>query len=90
MLPVNDIDTGGTVDTYGLDAGKAGAAAAVAVPRRRCRRTRTGDTVRVLVENGVGTPDLVEQARTKLVDDGFQFINGGNAPTFSRPSRASS
>ena len=36
----------------------------------------------MLVENGVGTPGLVEQARAKLVDDGFRFINGGNASTF--------
>ena len=36
----------------------------------------------MLVENGVGTPGLVEQARTKLVDDGFRFVNGGNAAEF--------
>ena len=27
-----------------------------------------GESLRVLVENGVGTPGLVEKARTKLVD----------------------
>ena len=37
---------------------------------------------RVLVENGVGTPGLVSQARAKLVDDGFRFIDGGNASSF--------
>ena len=38
--------------------------------------------LRVLVENGVGTPGLVEKARAKLVDDGFRFVNGGNAASF--------
>jgi hypothetical protein len=42
-----------------------------------------GETLRVLVENGVGTPGLVEKARTKLVDAGFRFVNGGNASPFS-------
>ncbi len=35
------------------------------------------------MENGVGTPGLVEKARTKLVAAGFQFINGGNASPFN-------
>ena len=48
----------------------------------RCSRTH-GQTVRVLVENGVGTPGLIEKARTKLVDEGFRFINGGNASPFN-------
>ena len=38
--------------------------------------------MRVLVENGVGTPGLVEKARAKLVDAGFRFLNGGNASSF--------
>jgi hypothetical protein len=44
-------------------------------------RDPSGQAVRVLVENGVGTPDLVERARARLVDDGFRFVNGGNAAT---------
>jgi len=39
--------------------------------------------LRVLVENGVGTPGLVEQARSKLVTAGFRFVNGGNAADFT-------
>jgi len=42
-----------------------------------------GESLRVLVENGVGTPGLVEKARTKLVASGFRFINGGNASPFN-------
>ena len=52
------------------------------------QKDRTGDTVRVLVENGVGTPDLVLKARAKLVDDGFRFITGGNSSELSPTARS--
>jgi LytR cell envelope-related transcriptional attenuator/LytR_cpsA_psr family len=82
VLPVNDIDTGDTVDTYGLDSAKTGALMqSLFAPS--LQKDRTGDTVRVLVENGIGTPDLVAAARVKLVNDGFQFITGGNASDLS-------
>jgi hypothetical protein len=35
------------------------------------------------VENGVGTPDLIVPARSKLVALGLRFINGGNAANLS-------
>jgi hypothetical protein len=82
VLPVNAIDTGGSVPTYGLNAGDAEAALRDKFPGA-LQKDATGGVVRVLVENGVGTPGLVEQARTKLVDAGFQFKNGGNASPFS-------
>jgi hypothetical protein len=82
VLPVNDIDTGDTVDTYGLDSAKAGALLQ-SLFASSLQKDRTGDTVRVLVENGIGTPDLVAAARAKLVGDGFQFITGGNAADLS-------
>ena len=42
-----------------------------------------GDQITVLVQNGVGTPGLVEdKAATKLRDDGYEFLNGGNANEF--------
>jgi len=82
VLPVNNFDTGGTVDTYGLDSAKA-SALLQSLFAPSLQKDRTGDTVRVLVENGIGTPDLVTAARTKLVKDGFQFITGGNASAFS-------
>jgi anionic cell wall polymer biosynthesis LytR-Cps2A-Psr (LCP) family protein len=82
VLPVNDIDTGDTVDTYGVDSSKAGTLLQ-SMFGPSLQKDPTGDTVRVLVENGVGTPDLVEKARTKLVRDGFRFINGGNSSGLS-------
>jgi anionic cell wall polymer biosynthesis LytR-Cps2A-Psr (LCP) family protein len=82
VLPVNDIDTGDTVDTYGLDSAKAGPLLQ-SLFAASLQKDRTGDTVRVLVENGIGTPDLVTAARGHLVKDGFQFITGGNASDLS-------
>jgi hypothetical protein len=38
----------------------------------------------VLVQNGVGTPGLGEQARHLLVDAGMRFVSGGNAATLGR------
>jgi anionic cell wall polymer biosynthesis LytR-Cps2A-Psr (LCP) family protein len=87
VLPVNNIDTGDTVDTYGLDSSKANTLLqSLFAPS--LQKDPTGDTVRVLVENGVGTPDLLSSARSKLVDDGFRFITGGNAAELS-PTDAS-
>ena len=40
-----------------------------------------GGPVRVLVQNGVGTPGLVDKARTKLVKAGFRFVNGKTRPS---------
>jgi anionic cell wall polymer biosynthesis LytR-Cps2A-Psr (LCP) family protein len=87
VLPVNNIDTGDTVDTYGLDSSKANTLLqSLFAPS--LQQDPTGDTVRVLVENGVGTPDLLVSARSKLVNDGFRFITGGNAAELS-PTDAS-
>jgi hypothetical protein len=82
VLPVNEIDTGGPVPSYGLNAGDADAALRDKFPGA-LQKDASGGVVRVLVENGVGTPGLVEQARSKLVDAGFQFKNGGNASPFT-------
>lgn len=80
-LPVNEIDTGGSVQAYGLDAGKADTLLKSRFAGAQLRDP-AGESVRVLVQNGVGTPGLVERARTRLVEDGFRFVNGGNAGTF--------
>jgi len=82
VLPVNEIDTGGPVPSYGLNAGDTDAALREKFPGA-LQKDASGGVVRVLVENGVGTPGLVEKARTKLVDAGFQFKNGGNASPFT-------
>jgi LytR cell envelope-related transcriptional attenuator/cell envelope-related transcriptional attenuator-like protein len=82
VLPVTEIDTGGTSTSYGLDASQTAAKMASLFPGN-LTKDANGETLRVLVENGVGTPGLVEKARGKLVDAGFRFVNGGNASPFS-------
>jgi hypothetical protein len=81
VLPVKELDTGGTVTDFALDTGQAAATMRSMFPGS-LQKDAAGETLRVLVENGVGTPGLVEQARAKLVDDGFRFVNGGNASEF--------
>ena len=82
VLPVTELDTGGTVTSYGLNAGQAAATMRSRFPGA-LQKDAGGESLRVLVENGVGTPGLVEKARTKLVDAGFRFVNGGNASPFN-------
>jgi anionic cell wall polymer biosynthesis LytR-Cps2A-Psr (LCP) family protein len=83
VLPVTEIDTGGAVTSYGLDSGQAAAMMRSRFPGA-LQQDAGGESLRVLVENGVGTPGLVEKARSKLVDAGFRFINGGNASPFNK------
>jgi anionic cell wall polymer biosynthesis LytR-Cps2A-Psr (LCP) family protein len=81
VLPVNEIDTGAAQQAYGIDAGQAGM-----LVRSRfagaLQQGPAGAAIRVLVENGAGTPGLVEKARQRLVDAGLRFVNGGNAAEF--------
>ena len=68
--------------SYGLNAGDADAALRDKFPG--ALQQTAGGVVRVLVENGVGTPGLVDRARSRLVDAGYRFVNGGNASPFSK------
>jgi anionic cell wall polymer biosynthesis LytR-Cps2A-Psr (LCP) family protein len=81
VLPVNTIATGSGEESYGVNAQQA-----AALMQARFAPSLVADTaggaVRVLVQNGVGTPGLVDKARTKLVKAGFRFVNGGNASAF--------
>ncbi len=81
VLPVKELDTGGIVTDFAVDTGQAAAAMRSMFPGS-LQKDAAGESLRVLVENGVGTPGLVEQARAKLVEDGFRFVNGGNASEF--------
>jgi anionic cell wall polymer biosynthesis LytR-Cps2A-Psr (LCP) family protein len=81
VLPVTEIDTGSTVTSYGIDSGQVAAMMRSRFPGA-LQKDAGGEVLRVLVENGVGTPGLVEQARERLVADGFRFVNGGNAADF--------
>lgn len=81
-LPVQGIDTGGPA-AYRVDQ----EAAAVMVQDLLPDALRTpgpNSRVRVLVQNGVGSPGLNTAARTLLVDAGFTFVNGGNASSFGQ------
>lgn len=81
VLPVTEIDTGDEVTSYGIDSGEVAALMRSMLPGA-LQKDSGGEVLRVLVENGVGTPGLVELARAKLVADGFRFVNGGNAADF--------
>jgi len=78
---VTEIDSGGALTSYGIDSGQVAAMMRSLLPGALLTDSG-GEVLRVLVENGVGTPGLVELARAKLVAEGFQFVNGGNAATF--------
>jgi hypothetical protein len=41
-----------------------------------------GDQITVLIQNGVGTPGLEQDAAKLLRDAGYDFLNGGNANSF--------
>ena len=82
VLPVSEYDTGGAAPTYGIDSGQVAAMMRARFPGA-LQTDPAGEVLRVLVENGVGTPGLVEQARSKLVAAGFRFVNGGNAADFT-------
>jgi LytR_cpsA_psr family/LytR cell envelope-related transcriptional attenuator len=81
VVPVTEIDSGGAVPAYGLDTAGAArltrerlAGVAIAEP--------VGGRVRVLVQNGVGTPGLGEVARARLVAAGLRYVGGGNVAGF--------
>jgi anionic cell wall polymer biosynthesis LytR-Cps2A-Psr (LCP) family protein len=81
VLPTTEIDTGDELTSYGIDSGQVAAMMKSLLPGA-LQKDSGGEVLRVLVENGVGTPGLVELARAKLVEDGFRFVNGGNAADF--------
>ena len=83
VLPVNAIATGAGEESYGVNAQQAAALMEARFAPSLVKDT-AGGPVRVLVQNGVGTPGLVDKARTKLVKAGFRFVNGNNAPEFGQ------
>lgn len=82
VLPVQEIATGDAQPVYGLDD----AAVGPMMQTRFAGAMRPGgsDAARVLVQNGVGTPGLGEQARDRLVDAGFRYVGGGNATSLGQ------
>ncbi|WP_460459704.1 LCP family protein, partial [Angustibacter peucedani] len=81
VVPTHDLDTGGAVTAYGLDS----AAAATMVHARLAGAeivSPPGGRLRVLVQNGVGSPGLGDGARSKLVAAGLRYVGGGNVDGF--------
>jgi LytR cell envelope-related transcriptional attenuator/LytR_cpsA_psr family len=80
-LPVRSIDAGGSTPAVGLDP-DASAALVDDLLASSHAAQRPGGDVRVLVQNGVGTPGLGSTARDLLVAEGFTYVAGGNASSF--------
>lgn len=80
-LPVDTLDTGGpipslVVDPEGLERLRQGMLADSLPP------DAGGQQITVLVQNGVGTPGLEQDAAKLLRANGYEWVNGGNASTF--------
>jgi hypothetical protein len=82
-LPVDTLETGGPnpaliVEPAGLERLRAGLLADSLPP------DAGGEQITVLVQNGVGTPGLEQDAADLLLAQGYKFFNGGNALEFGR------
>lgn len=83
MLPVKEIDAGGSTTAYGLDDKAAAQLVDARLAGAKLPVAAVGH-VRVLVQNGVGTPGLGDSARTKLLAAGLRYVAGGNLPGFGQ------
>ncbi|WP_460444520.1 LytR C-terminal domain-containing protein, partial [Angustibacter aerolatus] len=81
VLPVHEIDTGGDTEAYGLDEAAAATMVAQRLPGAALP-VPPGGRLKVLVQNGVGTPGLGESARGELVEAGYRYVGGGNVDGF--------
>ena len=84
-VPTHPLDSGGTIPTVVVDSTALVAWVksdfAGSVPT-----TAQAGPVRVLVQNGVGTPGLDDKARLRLAAAGLTYVAGGNATTFNNPT----
>ena len=82
VVPNTEIDSGSGTPSYGLD--DSGTATMVSTRLAGAMLpTPAGGRARILVQNGVGTPGLGDDARAVLVAKGYAFRSGGNASAFS-------
>jgi hypothetical protein len=86
-LPTTPIESGGATPSYGIDT-----AGVDKLVDSRLRGSLPGGRRQTLpsvyVENGLGTPGLVESACARLQAAGFDYAGSGNAPSFGNgPSR---
>jgi len=82
-IPVKQVETGGGPAVYRIDQEATAALVTKFLPDAQ-RKPGPNSKVRVLVQNGVGTPGLNAAARQLLVGAGFSYVNGGNAPKFGQ------
>jgi len=83
VLPVREIDAGGSSVAYGLDDQAAAELVDSRLAGARLPVASVG-RVRVLVQNGVGAPGLGDSARAKLLAAGLRYVAGGNVPGFGQ------
>lgn len=82
VLPVIAIDTGAPEPAFRLDTARAKALADRLLAQSVPASARASGN-RVLVLNGVGTVNLGEKVRAKLVKGGFVFVGSRNADSFN-------
>jgi anionic cell wall polymer biosynthesis LytR-Cps2A-Psr (LCP) family protein len=82
-IPVKQVETGGGPAVSRIDQEATAALVTLYLPDAQ-RKPGPNSKVRVLVQNGVGTPGLNAAARQLLVGAGFTYVNGGNAPKFGQ------
>ena len=79
VLPVKKLDTGSDQEAFSLDATANAALVkqqlAESIPKNKLA---TGN--RVMIENQVGTPGIGETTRSRLLNAGFTYLPGQNAP----------
>nr|WP_284287686.1 hypothetical protein [Angustibacter aerolatus] len=90
VLPVHEIDTGGDTEAYGLDEAAAATMVAQRLPGAALP-VPPGGRLKVLVQNGVGTPGLGERARRAWSRPGTATsVAATSTASASRPRRCSS
>ncbi len=83
VLPVKEIDAGGTTTAYGLEDKATAQLVQARLAGAELPVAAVGH-VRVLVQNGVGTPGLGDSARSQLLHAGLRYVAGGNLPGFGQ------
>ncbi|HET6909308.1 MAG TPA: LCP family protein [Mycobacteriales bacterium] len=81
-LPTKPIDTGGGPNAYRVDQAQVTSLVnqqlAASLPASAGQKHPS-----VLIQNGTGTPGLVQSACDRLLPAGYVFAGSGNAPTFN-------
>ncbi|MEO8330581.1 MAG: LytR C-terminal domain-containing protein, partial [Candidatus Nanopelagicales bacterium] len=80
-LPTIPLEAGGAREASSIDP-EGAARLRDTVLAGSVPETASGEQIRVLVENGVGTPELERVAARLLEDEGYVFSPGGNAESF--------